>query len=45
VVKDITASLRMEWFDPVMVKGLPQEDDLLRLDSLAEGLAKRIKEN
>jgi len=45
VVKDITSSLRLEWLDPVMVKGLPQEDDLLRLDSLAEGLAKRIKEN
>ncbi|MEA3238679.1 MAG: FprA family A-type flavoprotein [Candidatus Bipolaricaulota bacterium] len=42
-INSLMASLKLDWFDPVMVKGLPREDDLARIDSLAEDLAGRIK--
>ena len=42
-IKSLTASLKLEWLDPVMVKGLPREEDLSRVDSLAEELARMMK--
>ena len=42
-IKSLTTSLKLEWLDPVMVKGLPREEDLSRVDSLAEELARMMK--
>jgi len=42
-IKSLTASLKLEWLDPVMVKGLPRDDDLARIDELAEELARLMK--
>ncbi len=42
-IQSLIGSLRLEWLEPVMVKGLPRDDDLFRLDSLAKDLAERVK--
>ncbi len=42
-IKSLTASLKLEWLDPVMVKGLPRDDDLARIDELAEELARLMR--
>ncbi len=42
-IKSLTAALKLEWLDPVMVKGLPREEDLLRVSELAEELARMMK--
>ncbi len=38
------SSLKVETFEPVMVKGLPGEEDLKKVDSLAEAIAEKHKE-
>ncbi len=43
-VKSLTASLNLEWLDPVMVKGLPRDEDYAKLDRLADEIAARHKE-
>ena len=43
-VKSLTASLNLEWLDPVMVKGLPRDEDYAKLDRLAGEIAARHKE-
>jgi len=42
-IQSLTASLKLQWLDPVMVKGLPREEDLSRIDDLAEELATMMK--
>ena len=42
-VQSLTALLKLQWLDPVMVKGLPREEDLSRIDELAEELATLMK--
>ena len=42
-IQSLTASLKLEWLDPVMVKGLPRDEDLSRIDDLAEKLARMMK--
>jgi flavorubredoxin len=39
----LTSNLKAERLDPIMVKGLPREEDLARLDELAIVLAEKIK--
>ena len=43
-VKSLTASLNLEWLEPVMVKGLPRDEDYAKLDRLAAEIAARHKE-
>jgi len=43
-VKSLTASLNLEWLDPVMVKGLPRDEDYAKLDRLAAEIAARHRE-
>ena len=43
-VKSLTASLNLEWLDPVMVKGLPRDEDYAKLDRLTAEIAVRHKE-
>jgi len=40
-VMGLMSSLKVEWFDPLMVKGLPDETALKALDRLAEAIEKR----
>ena len=42
-IQSLTTSLKLEWLDPVMVKGPPREEDLSRIDELAEELARMMK--
>ena len=42
-IQSLTASLKLEWLDPVMVQGLPRDEDLSRIDDLAEKLARMMK--
>ena len=42
-IQSLTASLKLEWLDPVMVKGLPRDEDLARVGELAEKLARMMK--
>jgi flavorubredoxin len=39
IIQSLTASLKLEWFDPVMVKGKAKQEDLAKLDNLASQLA------
>lgn len=39
----LTSGLKVERLDPVLVKGLPTDEDLARLDQLALDIASRIK--
>jgi flavorubredoxin len=43
MIQSLTESLKLEWLDPVMVKGVPQEKDLRRIDNLAKALALAMK--
>jgi len=40
----LTSNLKLEWFDPVMVKGKPRPDDFATLEALAEAIAGRHRE-
>ncbi|MEA1871615.1 MAG: FprA family A-type flavoprotein, partial [Candidatus Bipolaricaulota bacterium] len=42
-VTGLVGTLKLDWFDPVMVKGLPREDDLAALDRLAAQIAERMQ--
>jgi flavorubredoxin len=42
-VTGLMGTLKLDWFDPVMVKGLPQEEDLAALDRLAAQIAERMQ--
>ncbi len=42
-VKSLTAPLKLKWLEPVMVKGLPRDEDYASLDRLADGIAARNK--
>jgi len=43
-IKETLKNLKVEWIEPVMVKGLPKEDDYQRLQQLAEEIATKVKE-
>ena len=40
-IKDILSGLRLEILDPVIVRGLPKQDDFKALDKLADEIKKR----
>ena len=40
-IQDLTASLKPGWLDPVIVKGLPREEDYAALDRLADAIAEK----
>jgi flavorubredoxin len=42
-VTGLVGTLKLNWFDPVMVKGLPREEDLAALDRLAAQIAERMQ--
>ncbi len=42
-IKSLTASLKLEWLEPVMAKGLPREADYASLDRLAAEIATRME--
>ncbi|MCK4275032.1 MAG: FprA family A-type flavoprotein, partial [Phycisphaerae bacterium] len=42
-VTGLVGTLNLDWFDPVMVKGLPSEEDLAALDCLATQIAERMQ--
>jgi len=42
-IQSLTASLKLQWLDPVMVKGLPRDEDLDKVDKLAEAMARMMK--
>jgi len=42
-IQSLTASLKLQWLDPVMVKGLPRDEDLGKVDELAEALARMMR--
>jgi len=42
-VTGLMGTLKLDWFAPVMVKGLPREDDLAALDRLAAQIAERMQ--
>lgn len=44
IIKDTITNLKVEVLDPVMIKGLPKEDDYRLLDDLAEKIIVRHKE-
>ena len=43
-VRSLTGSLRLEWFEPVVARGLPRDKDYAALDRLAAEIAARHKE-
>ncbi len=43
VVNLLTGNLKAERLDPILVKGLPREEDLLLIDALAQEMADKIK--
>ncbi|RUM43060.1 MAG: FprA family A-type flavoprotein [Desulfurobacterium sp.] len=43
-IKETLRNLKVEWIEPVMVKGLPKEEDYQRLRQLAEEIATKVKE-
>ncbi len=43
-IKGITSNLKVELFDPVVVKGFPKEEDFKALDKLADEILKKHKE-
>ncbi len=45
VVKSLTGPLKLEWLAPVMVKGLPREEDYTAIDRLADEIAAKLREN
>ncbi len=42
-VTGLVGTLKLDWFDPIMVKGLPREEDLATLDRLAAQIAERMQ--
>jgi flavorubredoxin len=44
IIESLTGNLKAERLEPVLVKGLPTPDDLVRLDQFAVDLAARIRE-
>ncbi len=42
VITQLTGNLKAERLDPVLVKGLPREEDLQQLDQLARSLGEKI---
>ncbi len=44
-IKDILSGLKVEFFDPVVVKGLPKEEDFEALEKLADEIAHKHEEN
>jgi flavorubredoxin len=44
VVVEMTKALKAEVIEPVIVKGLPTEEDLARVDALADAIASKHKE-
>ena len=43
-IKDILSGLKLEILDPVIVRGLPKQDDFKALDKLADEIKKRHRE-
>ncbi len=43
-LKGLMGSLKVEWLDPVMCRGLPTKEDLDALDRLADAIAERHEE-
>lgn len=43
-IMDLTKNLKVEWFDPIMTKGLPDKAALAELDRLAETIAQKHRE-
>ncbi|MEA2046720.1 MAG: FprA family A-type flavoprotein [Euryarchaeota archaeon] len=44
VIQDMIPNLKVEMIDPVLVKGLPRDDDFRALDELADEILERHKE-
>jgi len=42
-IMGLVSSLKVEWFDPVMVRGLPDKEDLEVIDRLAAQITERIQ--
>jgi len=38
-IRSLTGSLKLEWLEPVMARGLPRDEDYASLDRLADGIA------
>jgi len=43
-IKDMLSNLKVEFLEPVLVKGLPKAEDFKRLDELADEISKRHRE-
>ena len=43
VIKNMLTNLNVQLMDPILVKGLPKETDLLNLDKLADTIADKHK--
>jgi flavorubredoxin len=43
-IADLTAGLKAELIEPVIVKGLPTAEDLLKVDALSEAIAAKHRE-
>ncbi len=43
-IKSLTSTLKAEFLEPVLIKGLPKSDDLKAIESLAETILKRHRE-
>jgi len=43
-IRSLTAPLKLDWLEPVMVKGLPRPEDYAALDRLAESIAEEHRE-
>lgn len=44
ILKSLVTSPKVDWFDPILIKGLPQPADLQALDRLADEIAARHKD-
>ncbi|TCK06571.1 FprA family A-type flavoprotein [Phorcysia thermohydrogeniphila] len=43
-IQETLRNLKAEWIEPVMVKGLPKEEDYTRLEELADKIAEKVRE-
>ncbi len=43
-IKSLLSALKVEWIDPVMIKGLPKEDDFEKLKAFVEQVINKQKE-
>ncbi len=41
MLKNLVTTLKVDWFDPILIKGLPEQTDLQALDRLADEIAAR----